>query len=169
MQNFNRLLTQLSDSGLEFVIIGGFAALTHGSSFMTRDVDVCAILSPENVSRLRNAFKEWNPKHRMTPQRLSFLDHPADGESVKNLYIDTDFGMVDILTHVLGVGDYIRLKAGAETFEVDGRDYKVIGLPDLITAKEAMARGKDLLVAKELRAIAAKLGMDIPPPVTDDS
>ena len=73
MQNFNRLLTQLSDSGLEFVIIGGFAALTHGSSFMTRDVDVCAILSPENVSRLRNAFKEWNPKHRITRRTVNQL------------------------------------------------------------------------------------------------
>jgi hypothetical protein len=32
----------------------------------------------------------------------------------------------------------------------------VISLEDLITAKEAMGREKDLLTAKELRAIAAR-------------
>ena len=164
MQNFSRLLERLSDSGVDFVIIGGFAALTHGSSFMTRDVDVCADLSSENIARLREALKDWNPRHRLTPQRLSFLDHPPTGQSVNNLYIETDYGILDLLSQVLGLGDFARLRSGAEIIEVDGREYAVIGLPDLITAKEAVARSRDLLVAKELRAIAAKRGMDIPPP-----
>ncbi|MDB4473769.1 nucleotidyltransferase [Opitutaceae bacterium] len=167
MQNFSRLLERLADSGVDFVIIGGFAALTHGSSFMTRDVDVCADLNPENISRLREALKDWNPRHRMTPQRLSFLDHPPVGQCVNNLYIETDYGVLDLLSHVMGLGDFSRLQSGAEIVEVDGREYAVIGLPDLITAKEAVARDKDLLVAKELRAIAVKRGMDIPPPSSD--
>jgi predicted nucleotidyltransferase len=44
----------------------------------------------------------------------------------------------------------------AEELEVDGYKYQVISLADLITAKVAMGREKDLLTAKELRAIAAK-------------
>lgn len=167
MQNFSRILERLTDSGVEFVIIGGFAALTHGSSFMTRDVDVCADLSADNISRLREALKDWNPRHRMTPQRLSFIDHPPEGQKVNNLYIQTDYGIVDLLSEVLGLGDFARLRAGAEMVEVDGREYAVIGLSDLILAKEAVARDKDLLVAKELRAIAAKRGIEIPPPRKD--
>ncbi len=66
--------------------------------------------------------------------------------------------MVDIISSVLGVGDYVRLKSQAEALEVDGQQYYVISLGDLITAKEAMGREKDLLTAKELRAIAAKRG-----------
>jgi len=55
-----------------------------------------------------------------------------------------------------GVGDFARLKRNAVEIEVDGSRYRVMSLADLITAKEAMGREKDLLTAKELRAIEAK-------------
>ena len=136
--------------------MGGFAAITHGSSYLTRDVDICAVLTSENVARLRTALSDWNPKHRMTPQRLSFLTYPSADQPVNNLYLQTDMGVVDILSSILGVGDFERLKQNAEQVEIDGRCYRVMSLSDLITAKEALGREKDLLTAKELRAIAAK-------------
>ena len=150
------LLKRLADAGLDFVIVGGFAAVTHGSSYVTRDVDICALLTDEDVAKLRTALGEWNPKHRMTPQRLSFIAHPSPGIPVKNLYLQTDKGIVDVLSSVLGVGDFERLKCGSVEIEVDGCRYRVMSLPDLIIAKEAMGREKDLLTAKELRAIEAK-------------
>lgn len=156
MQNFSHLLQRLADAGLDFVIVGGFAAITHGSGYITRDVDICAVLTEENVARLRQALADWNPRHRMTPQRLSFLTHPPAGQTLNNLYLQTDMGVIDIITSVLGVGDFMRLREKAEELEVDGRRYRVIALEDLIKAKEAMGREKDLLTAKELRAIAAK-------------
>ena len=155
MQNFDRLLHRLADSGLEFVIIGGFAAITHGSALMTRDLDICTVLSSEAVAKLRTILADWHPTHRMTPQRLSFLDFPKSGP-LQNLSLQTDFGVVDILTSVLGVGDFQRLWDAAEVFEIGGRHYRVISLEDLIAAKEAVGREKDLLAVKELRAIAAK-------------
>ena len=156
MQNFSQLLQRLVDGGLEFVLVGGFAAVAHGSFHLTRDVDICAVLTPENLVKLRQALADWNPTHRMTPQKLSFLLHPSLGETVNTLYLQTDMGMVDILTSIKGVGDVQRLRANAEELQVDGRCIRVIALEDLITAKEAMGREKDLLTAKELRAIAAK-------------
>ena len=156
IQDFQGLLERLTDGGLEFVVIGGYAAMTHGSSLVTRDLDVCAVLTPENVEKIRRLLADWNPKHRMTPQRLSFLDHPPAGVALQNLYLQTDHGVIDILSTVLGLGDFDRLAAHAEDFEVDGRVYRFISLNDLITAKEAVGREKDLLAVKELRAIAAK-------------
>ena len=155
MQDFNRLLHRLADSGLDFVIIGGFAAITHGSSLMTRDLDICVLLTDATVEKLRAMFADWNPKHRMTPQKLSFLEFPKFGP-VKNLYLETDYGVLDILSSVLGVGDFQRLKEAAEIYEIGERFYPVISLSDLIVAKEAVGREKDLLAVKELRAIAAK-------------
>lgn len=154
-QDFDRLLHRLADSGLEFVIIGGFAAVTHGSALMTRDLDICVVLTNEAVEKLRSILADWHPKHRMTPQKLSFLEFPKTGP-VQNLYLETDFGTVDILSSVLGIGDFHRLRNSAEAYEIGGRIYQVISLEDLITAKEAVGREKDLLAAKELRAIAAK-------------
>ena len=156
MQSLRELLLLLVDSGVNFVVIGGFAGVVHGSSIVTRDLDICAVLTTENIGRLRVALKDLNPRHRMTPQRLSFLQVPRPGETVNNLYLETDWGAVDILTSVSGVGDLERLESNAETFEIDGRRCRMIGLGDLIQAKEALGREKDLLAAKELRAISAR-------------
>lgn len=156
MKDLTTLLRRISESGLDFVVVGGFAAVTHGSSFVTRDVDICAVLTPQNVDCLRAALADWDPRHRLTPQRLSFLSHPPAGTPVSNLYLETRYGVVDVLTSVLGVGDFERLKRNAQEVEVDGVWYRVMSLPDLIAAKEALGREKDLLTAKELRAIAAK-------------
>jgi predicted nucleotidyltransferase len=155
MQDFRRILQRLADSGLEFVIVGGYAAVTHGSSLVTRDLDICMVLSNETVEKLRAILAQWNPKHRMTPDQLSFLEFPKSG-SVDNLYLRTDVGVIDILSSILGVGDFERLKKKAEDFEIDGRVYHVMCLEDLIASKQAMGREKDLLAAKELKAIAAE-------------
>ena len=156
MQSFSQLLGRLADAGLDFVIVGGFAAVSHGSAYVTKDVDICVVLSDENLTRLRVALKDLKPWHRMMPQKLSFLEVPPAGQTVRNLYLQTDLGMVDILSSVLGLGEFDRLKQNAELLEVDGRKFHVISLEDLIIAKEAMGREKDLLTAKELRAIAAR-------------
>jgi hypothetical protein len=149
----NLLLQRLCDADVDFVIVGGFAATLHGSSLVTRDLDVCAILSSENVEKLRAALRDLKPTHRLTPQRLSFLDNPDPGVEVRNLYLRTDFGPVDILSSILGVGDFDRVRFASIEVELFGRSCRVISLDDLIQAKEALGRDKDLLAVKELRAV----------------
>jgi len=128
----------------------------HGSALVTRDLDICAVLTTENVERLRSTLKDLHPLHRMTPQRLSFLKTPPPGEEIRNLYLETDWGVVDILSSIQGLGSFDTLKANAEWFEIGGKSCRLMSLADLVQAKEAMGREKDLLAAKELRAIAAK-------------
>lgn len=156
MIEINRLLERLCDSKIDFVIVGGFAATLHGSSLVTRDLDVCAILSDENVEKLRDALRDLKPTHRLTPQKLSFLDNPDPGLQVHNLYLRTDLGPVDVLSSILGVGDFDRVRAASIQVELFGRKCQVISLDDLIRAKEALGRDKDLLAAKELRAVREK-------------
>lgn len=76
MTELNRLLQRLCDSDIPFVIVGGFAGMLHGSSLVTRDIDLCAVLTDETVARFRTALIDLKPVHRFTPQRLSFLDNP---------------------------------------------------------------------------------------------
>jgi len=156
MPSLNDLLGRLAESGIEFVIVGGYAGTLHGSALVTRDLDICAVLTPENVGRLRKALADLNPVHRMTPQRLSFMSVPAQGEPVQNLYLDTDWGTIDIISSVLGLGDFSRVNDPAETIAIKGRPIRLLSLEDLIESKLALGREKDLLAAKELRAIAAK-------------
>ena len=144
------------------MVVGGFAGVLHGSALVTRDLDICAVLTPANIEKLRAALRDLNPRHRMTPQRLSFLQTPAPGETANNLYLQTDWGVVDILSSILGLGDFESVKANSEFFEIGGKKCRLISLPDLVKAKVAMGREKDLLAAKELRAISAKRERDKP-------
>jgi|CZKI01.1.fsa_nt_gi hypothetical protein len=156
VNSLSQLLQRLAESGVDFVVVGGFAGVLHGSALVTRDLDICAVLTPENIERLRETLRDLHPHHRMTPKRLSFLKTPPPGETVNNLYLQTDWGIVDILSSVLGLGDFEDLKANAERFEIGGKSCRLISLPELVRAKEAIGSEKDLLAAKELRAIAVK-------------
>lgn len=155
MQTIDQLISRLVDAKIDFVIIGGFAGVLYGSDMLTQDIDICTTLNAETLQRFRDALRDLNPKHRITPGKLSFLEFPKDGSPVDNLYLDTDWGTLDILTNVIGVGDFSRLKSAARTILFQGVSVHVMSVEDLIKSKETLGREKDLLAAKELRAIAA--------------
>lgn len=156
MAELNRLLRALCDAEIDFVVVGGFAAMLHGSSMLTRDLDVCAVLTDAAVAKLRTAFRELHPIHRQTPQRLSFLDTPDPGVPLKNIYLQTDLGPLDVLGSITGFDDIAEIRRNAMRFDLFGRQIRVISIDDLIRAKEALGRPKDLLVAQELRAIVER-------------
>jgi predicted nucleotidyltransferase len=156
MHKLHELLRRLAEADVEFVLIGGYAAVIHGSAYVTNDVDVCAVLAPDNIEKIRKALADLKPVHRQSHRKLSFLEVPAPGQALQNLYLETTDGIIDIITSVLGVGDFARLRERAMRVDIFGVSCAVISLEDLIAAKEALGREKDLLTAKELRAIAGK-------------
>jgi len=72
MEKLSILLQKLITGGVDFVLVGGYAAVAHGASLMTRDVDVCCRFSLENLERLHKALVDLHPRHRMTLQKLCF-------------------------------------------------------------------------------------------------
>jgi predicted nucleotidyltransferase len=158
VSDLQRLLQRLDDAGIEFVLVGGYAAILHGSSLLTRDVDVCAVLTASTIEKLRHAFHDVHPVHRLSSPQHSFLDVPEPGTALDNLYLNTDLGTLDLLGRITGVGDYARVAREAVEVELFGRRVLAISLDDLITAKEALGRDKDLIAAKDLRAIRQKAG-----------
>jgi predicted nucleotidyltransferase len=157
VSDLQRLLQRLDDAGIPFVLVGGYAAMLHGSSLLTRDVDVCAVLTPPNIAKLRDAFRDFHPVHRLSSPQHSFLDVPEPGAALDNLYLNTDLGTLDLLGRIKGVGNYERVARDAIEIDLFGHRVRAISLDDLIAAKEALGRDKDLISAKELRAIREKL------------
>ena len=63
-----RLLAVLVDEGVEFVFVGGYAALVHGSSQPTQDVDITPSSTANNLSRLtRGCSTRCRPRRSPTP------------------------------------------------------------------------------------------------------
>lgn len=156
MQNLQQLLRFLVQSPIDFVIIGGFAAVLHGCNQTTRDLDLCFILLPDEIQTLRHVLKPLNPVHRTLANKPSFLTHPEDLMNIKNLYLETDLGALDIMAHVEGVGDYYSVLKNVMEIELYGGKCFLMSMDDLIKSKTALGRHRDLIVVEELEAIRGK-------------
>ena len=155
--DFKLLLSKLAENNFDFILIDGFAAAAYGSSYVTQDLDVCAVLTPDNLEKLRKILSDLHPKHRMANNRPSFLEVPTSLEGINNLYLQTDAGVFDLLSSVTGIGDFRELSKSCIEIKIYGYKCKMISIDDLIKTKLALKRPKDLEVAKELVAIKNKL------------
>src|SRR5438093_1211076 len=61
------ILRRLTGAGVEFVVIGGVAAVAYGSPVVTDDVDLCAPMDRANMVRIISAFADVEPKWRFRP------------------------------------------------------------------------------------------------------
>lgn len=61
MHNLRLLLQRFADARFDFVVIGGYAGVLHGSALLTNDLDICAVLSPANIEKLRDLLADLHP------------------------------------------------------------------------------------------------------------
>ncbi len=154
MQDLNHLLKSLLAHKLDFLIVGGFAAVVHGSSHVTKDLDIAMLISAENVDKLRQALKDFEPRHRMNPShKPSFLEEPKSIAGLNNIYLETKAGILDVVTLDMSLGSFEDLKNRSLSVNLFGYDCLVLSLNDLIQIKEKMSRPKDLIVLEELKAL----------------
>ena len=157
MQHLDQLLERLVRAEVECVLIGGFAAIAHGSSLQTRDVDVCIRLGEVNLRRIQVAFEGLHPVHRARPDIPLDLT-PELCARLKKLYLKTDLGVVDCLGEVLGVGGYEEALRHSVALEFPFGTCRLLDLDTLIKAKEAAGRPHDLLTVQQLKAVKAQSG-----------
>ena len=76
---------------------------------------------------------------------------------LRNLYLDTDWGQLNCLGEILGVGSYEDVSAHTVAVEISGGFCRILSIDALIRAKEAMGRQRDREAALQLRAIRERL------------
>ena len=143
----------LQRHGVEFLVIGGAAAVLWGSPLPTLDIDLCYRRTPENLERLARALKELHPTLRGAPPDLPFR---LDAESLalgSNFTFVTDLGPLDLLGWVEPFGAYESLLPRVEEMEVGEIRLQVIGLEDLIRIKRFLGHPKDQAALSQLEAI----------------
>lgn len=153
MADLTDIIERLVKHDVDFVLVGGLAAVTHGSSMTTQDIDICCNFSPENLLRIQSSLADLNPVHRMTSNRIPLQLTEEYCKSLKNIYLDTDWGQLDCISEVLGLGNFDVVKRKSETIKLDGAECRILSIDALITAKKAMARPKDIETIKQLEVI----------------
>ena len=152
-EDFFDLLEKLVKAGVDFVIVGGFAGVVHGCTYVTQDIDICCDFSVANLSRLQKALSNIQPVHRMTPNRQPLELTEENCGQFKNLYLDTDIGRLDCLSFIDGIGNYQKVKKASVPVEAENLQLFVLSLDALIQAKKAMSRPHDEDAILQLEAI----------------
>jgi hypothetical protein len=102
MKQYEAIKT-LAQNNVAFVIIGGVAITSHGSSYITKDLDFCYKRTRENLKNIVSALSPFNPKPRDFPENLPYVFDESTLLNATNFTFQTDIGDIDLLGEVAGV------------------------------------------------------------------
>jgi len=156
-RDLKALLRRLLENEIDFVLVGGFACMVHGSPLVTQDIDICLRIDEEQIRKLRTALKNISPKHRMNPNfKPSFFDYPETLDGLNHIYLETDLGILDAMSELRPIGGFERIKSRAVKISLYGFECNVISLEDLLAIKETMTRPRDKETVLYLKEIIRK-------------
>jgi hypothetical protein len=156
-----RVCEILNDEGVDYVIVGGFASVGHGSPLPTRDIDVVPSRRADNLEHLARALSRMNAMIRTDREPVPA---PIDGAFLEAmplmLNLVTDFGDLDLtFTPSGGLGGFDEWNANALVVEVaEGTTVAIAALDDIIESKRAANRPKDQMALPYLESLRDQLG-----------
>jgi hypothetical protein len=153
MTNFKDALTILSGAKVSFIVVGAYAGVLQGSAQVTQDLDICHERTPENLKLLAAALAPYHPRLRGAPADLPFVLDERTLAQGMNFTFQTDFGDIDFLGELSGVGQFPALARDAVWIELYGFPVRVASLDAVIRSKRAAGRAKDLVALPELEAL----------------
>ncbi|MFL5416352.1 MAG: hypothetical protein ACJ78Y_10155, partial [Myxococcales bacterium] len=154
---FRKIVELLSSHKIEFIVVGGLAAIVHGSPRLTQDVDVVYSRSAENLQRIVDALRPHEPYLRGAPPGLPFLWDARTLKNGLNFTLRTTLGDIDLLGEITGGGGYENLLPHSQELPMFGVRARVLDLDKLIEVKRAAGRPKDFETIAELEAIREEL------------
>lgn len=154
----------LNEELVDYVVVGGFAAVVRGSSLPTQDIDIVPSRTSENLDRLARALQRMNAKIRIDGDSIPTR---IDGAFLLNmpfmLNLVTDFGEMDLTFTPAGkAGGYEGWREHATIENVsEGLSVVVASLDDIIDSKQTANRPKDQMALPYLESLRDELRRQI--------
>ncbi len=152
------LLARLASSGVEFVVVGGLAAVAQGAPLTTQDVDVVHRRTPENVDRLLELLAQVNARYRGHPAVPPLRPTKEALLGPGHQLLVTDLGPLDVLGVVEGDRGYEELAPHAAAITVAGATVRVLRLSMLAQLKRGSTSPKDRLALAVIEETLRRLG-----------
>lgn len=153
-----RILEALDRNRVAYILIGGLAAVYHGSPFPTEDADITPEMGRRNLDKLAAALRELNARVR-TDSEPGGLPFSCDGETLATAQtwnLTTDAGDLDVAFTPSGTTGYRDLRRDATEAQLYGVRVRIASLSDVIRSKQAANRPKDQRTLPTLREILAR-------------
>lgn len=150
----------LNDEGVQYVVVGGFAAAVRGSPLPTADIDIVPQRGEENLVRLARALARLEAKLRTDGGPVETqLDAGFLAAMPLMLNLTTRHGDLDLTFRPAGpLEGHADWERGASDVEIaEGLRVRIAALDDVIASKRAAGRAKDLAALPYLESLRDEL------------
>ena len=141
--NLGAILEGLLEAGIDFILVGGLAAVVQGVPVTTMDVDIVHNRSPENIAKLVAFLKSIEAFHRRPDDKVI---EPKEGDisGTGHVLFTTRLGALDVLAVIEEGRAYEDLLE--HTVEIDYRAHtiRVLDLEMLTQLKRNSTNAKDI-------------------------
>ena len=161
--NLSTVLEGLVEAGVDFILVGGLAAVVQGAPVTTMDVDIVHNQSPENIAKLLAFLKSVDAFHRRPDDKV-IEPKEDDISGMGHALFTTRLGPLDVLAVIEQGKAYGDLLEHTVEIEFRGHTIRVLDLKMLIQLKRTSTDPKDrqrLPVLEEtLRQLEEESGSD---------
>jgi len=148
---YTATLRALSTGGVDFILVGGLAAVLSGAPINTFDVDVVHSREPGNIHRLLPVLDALDAVFRIQPERR-LKPNASHLSSTGHLNLITRYGPLDLLGTIgQGLGYQDLIPHSVELQISEELRIRVLDLETLIAIKEELGGEKDRAVLPILR------------------
>ena len=145
-----KVLSELNQSGVLYLLMGGQACVLYGAAEFSRDTDIAVLSDAENLRQLAVAFDRlqaepiavppFEAKYLLRGHAVHFRCRHPDAAGVR----------VDVMSVMRGVAPFAELWQRRTSLDYDaGLRIELLSLPDLVCAKKTQ-RDKDWPMLRRL-------------------
>jgi predicted nucleotidyltransferase len=138
------LLRRLTEAGVDYLVIGGVAVAVHGYGRSTKDLDIVYATNAANLERLGDVLVALGARLRGIDEDVPFVPDAATLKRTTILALSTPHGSIDLLVSPEGAARYEELRARSDLIDLDGVEFRVVSLDDLLSMKRAAGRPQDV-------------------------
>lgn len=149
------LLRLVTEHDIPFVVIGGWAVISHGYVRLTRDVDLLVPDRDEVHARAAELMASVNAVEPTGARIAAGARIPDTGWQLL-----TDHGRIDWLLEGLAPLDFATVLARSEETDMDGVPFRYAGLATIVAFKRLAGRPQDRQDLEELEALHGPLPID---------
>lgn len=149
---FRQLLQAFASGGVDFIVVGGMAAILNDVIYATQDVDIVHRRDPENIERTLAVIRQLNAYFWPDPSKRNLSPRASDLAGHGHVLLRCPLGRLDVLCELSNGRGYEELLPHTREISEDGLALRVLDLPMLIQVKTEAGRGKDLRVIPDLAA-----------------
>jgi len=140
--DLSALLKGLSEAGIEFIVVGGIAAVAQGAPITTFDLDIVHHQTDENIKRLFEFLKSIDAYQRRPDDKI-IEPTEEDLKGKGHILLKTRYGPLDVLAFIEKGQGFNELLTDAVEIEFHGYKVYILSLHALLDLKRDSNDPKD--------------------------